>query len=473
MSPDMESYNHLIDGRAVPGRSHFDVINPATGAAFARCPDATRDDVDAAMAAAAHAFAGDWPRDEAARRRTLVAMSERLAGIADDLGRLVCLEQGKPLAQAVGEVRGSARMLKRYAEEPIPREVLREDEKVRVSVVRKPLGVTAAITPWNYPVATLVAKLGPALLMGNAVVAKPSPFTPLSSLAMAAALRDVVPAGTLNVLGGSDAVGAWITTHPAVRKISFTGSVPTGKSIMRGAADDLKRVTLELGGNDPAIVLPDVDPAAVAPKLFWGAFTNSGQICIAIKRLYVHEDVYRPVVDGIAALAERVRLGDGLDPATELGPINNQPQFERVRELVDEARRQGGKIVAGGAPRAGAGYFFPPTVVTEVGEGVRLVDEEQFGTALPVIPYRDLDDALSQANRSHYGLGGSVWTRDPQRGEEIAQRLECGTAWVNQHIDTGAFAPFGGVKWSGIGRENGRWGLDEFGEIQVVSTRLA
>ena len=321
--------------------------------------------------------------------------------------------------------------------------------------------------------ATLVAKIGPAFVTGNTVVAKPSPFTPLSSLALGAVLRPVVPRGTLNVIGGSDEVGAWMTAHPQVRKISFTGSVPTGKKIMRAAAEDLKRVTLELGGNDPAIVLPDVDPAQVAPRLFWGAFTNSGQICIAIKRLYVHERTYRPLVDALAALARQVKLGDGLEPDTELGPINNRPQFERVRELVDDARRAGGKVEVGGAPLSRPGYFYPPTLVTGVGEGVRLVDEEQFGTALPVIPYADVEDAVAQANRSHYGLGGSVWTADVRRGEEIAQRLECGTAWVNQHIDTGAFAPFGGMKWSGIGRENGRWGIEEFCELQVVSTRLA
>src|SRR5881628_2163515 len=381
-----QTFFHLIDGELVPGRRDFEVVNPATGAPFARCPDATREQVDAAMGVAARAFAGEWSRDEAGRRRTLVAMSEAVAGAADELGRLVCLEQGKPLAQATGEVRGAARLLKRYAEEPIPREVLREDQKVRVTVVRKPLGVTAAITPWNYPVATLVAKIGPAFVTGNTVVAKPSPFTPLSSLALGAVFRAVVPRGTLNVLGGSDEVGAWMTAHPQVRKISFTGSVPTGKKIMRAAAEDLKRVTLELGGNDPAIVLPDVDPARVAPKLFWGAFTNSGQVCVAIKRLYVHEDVYRPVLEALAQLAKQVKVGDGLQPDTQLGPINNRPQFNRVQELVEDARRAGGTVVAGGAPLPTPGYFYPPTIVTDVGEGVRLVDEDQFGTPSPSSP---------------------------------------------------------------------------------------
>jgi acyl-CoA reductase-like NAD-dependent aldehyde dehydrogenase len=254
------SFAHLIDGALVPGSRHFDVIDPASGTPFASCPDASRADVDAAMAAATRAFAGAWSRDEALRRRTLAHMGEALAARADEIGRLVCQEQGKPLAAATGEVKGAAQTLKLYADMPIPRDVLRDDAKARVTLVRRPLGVTAAITPWNYPVYTLVVKIAPAFLAGNTVVAKPSPFTPLSSLALGAALRDAVPKGVLNVLGGSDEVGAWMTAHPAVRKISFTGSVPTGKKIARAAADDLKRVTLELGGNDPAIVLPDVDP---------------------------------------------------------------------------------------------------------------------------------------------------------------------------------------------------------------------
>jgi acyl-CoA reductase-like NAD-dependent aldehyde dehydrogenase len=469
---ETQTFHHLIDGRLVAGRRDFGVVNPATAAPFARCPDATTEDVERAMEAAARSFAS-WSRDETARRRALAVMGEALGGRADEIGRLVCLEQGKPLANAVGEVRHAAQILRQYADEPIPREVLREDEKVRMTLVRKPLGVAVAITPWNYPVHTLVVKLAPALLAGNTVVAKPSPFTPLSSLAMAAVVRSAVPPGVLNVLGGGDEVGAWLTAHPLTRKISFTGSVPTGKKIARAAADDLKRVTLELGGNDPAIVLDDVEPARVASQLFWGAFTNSGQVCVAIKRLYVAEKVYQPVVAALAALAGQVKVGPGLEPDTQLGPINNRPQFERVQELVEDARRHGGRVVIGGAPLESPGYFYPPTLVTEVGEGVRLVDEEQFGTALPIMSFRDLDDVLARANRTHYGLGGSVWTGDVGRGQEVAERLECGTAWVNQHLQIGPYAPFGGVKWSGIGRENGRWGIEEFWELQVVNARMA
>jgi acyl-CoA reductase-like NAD-dependent aldehyde dehydrogenase len=319
----------------------------------------------------------------------------------------------------------------------------------------------------------LVVKIAPALLVGNTVVGKPSPYTPLSTLALGAAIADVVPPGVVNILGGSDQVGAALTAHPGVRKVSFTGSVATGKKVARAAADDLKRVTLELGGNDPAIVLPDVDAKAVASRLFWGAFANSGQVCIAIKRLYVHEDVYPAIVSELSEVARRVKLGPGLEAGTQLGPLNNRMQFERVQDLVEDARKHGGKVEVGGTALARPGYFFPPTLVTGIGEGVRLVDEEQFGTALPVIPYRDVDDAVEQANRTHFGLGASVWTANVERGTELATRLESGTTWVNQHMSLGRDFPFGGMKWSGIGRQNGPWGLEEFCELQVLNVAKA
>jgi acyl-CoA reductase-like NAD-dependent aldehyde dehydrogenase len=316
-------------------------------------------------------------------------------------------------------------------------------------------------------------KVAPALLAGNTVVAKPSPYTPLSSLALAAAVRDVVPHGVLNVVGGDDDVGAALCAHPGVRRISMTGSIAAGKSIMRGAANDLKRITLELGGNDPAIVLPDADVGAIAGKIFWNAFANAGQICMAIKRVYVHQDVHAPLVSALVDLARGVTVGDGFDPDAQMGPVSNRRQFERVVDLVDDARQHGGRVVTGGAPLPRPGYFYPPTIVIGVTDGLRLVDEEQFGPVLPVIPFLHVDDAVARANRTHYGLSGSVWTADVARGEAIARRLECGTAWVNQHMELRHEAPFGGMKWSGIGRENGRWGIDEYCELQVLSsTRL-
>lgn len=466
-------FSHLIDGRAVAGTRFFDVINPATGAPFARCPAATPEELDAALAAAGRAFRGSWPREEKARRAALRAISERVLGAAEELGRLVCLEQGKPLMQAIGEAIGAAQIFELYSQARLEEEVLRDDGSVRITLLRRPLGVTAAITPWNYPLATMAMKLAPALLVGNTVVAKPSPFTPCATLALARLLRDAVPSGVLNVLGGDDALGAALSAHPAVRKVAFTGSIPTGKAIMRAAADDLKRLTLELGGNDAAIVLPDVEPAEIAPKLFWNAFANSGQICMAIKRLYVHESIYAPLLDALAELARGVVVGDGMDPASQLGPVSTRPQFERVAAMLEAARRAGAHMVTGGRPLARAGFFIPPTLVTDIASDAPLVAEEQFGPALPVLPYRDVDEAIAAANDTRYGLCGSVWTRDLARGAALARQLECGTAWVNQHLELSADAPFGGIKWSGLGHENGRWGIEGYCDLQVVQVAPA
>jgi acyl-CoA reductase-like NAD-dependent aldehyde dehydrogenase len=259
-----------------------------------------------------------------------------------------------------------------------------------------------------------------------------------------------------------------MTGHPVPRKISFTGSVETGKKVAQSAAPDLKRVTLELGGNDPAIVLDDVDPAVVSRGIFAAAFNNNGQVCSAIKRVYVPESIYDDVVDGLAAQAAAVKVGDGTEADTKLGPINNRPQFERVQELVGDALSHGARAVTGGHPMDRPGYFFEPTILTGLSDGTRIVDEEQFGPALPVIPYRDVDDVVERANATHFGLSGSVWGADADRAAEIAGQLECGTAWVNTHLALAPQQPFGGFKWSGIGVENGPWGLAEFSEIQVV-----
>jgi acyl-CoA reductase-like NAD-dependent aldehyde dehydrogenase len=259
-----------------------------------------------------------------------------------------------------------------------------------------------------------------------------------------------------------------MTSHPVPRKISFTGSIETGKLVAMAAAPDLKRVTLELGGNDPAIILDDADPAAVADGIFGGAFANNGQICSAIKRVYVPESMYDEVVDALASRAKAITVGDGTEAGNKLGPINNAPQFARVTELVADALAHGATAAAGGKPMDRPGYFFEPTVLSGLSDGVRIVDEEQFGPALPVISYRDLDDVVERANGTHFGLSGSVWGTDTDRAAVVAGRLEAGTAWVNVHLAMGPQFPFGGFKWSGIGVENGPWGLAEFTDIQTM-----
>jgi acyl-CoA reductase-like NAD-dependent aldehyde dehydrogenase len=462
------SYTMTIDGKAVKGTRTTGVINPATGKVFAEVPDCTRAELDAAMAAAQRAYPA-WSRDINERRRVLNEVAAALRQPPEGLARTLTQEQGKPLDKAQGEIMGTSLWCMITAGLDIPTEVIQDNSAGKIEVRRKPLGVVAAITPWNYPLMLAMWKIAPALLAGNTVVLKPSPFTPITTLMLGEILRDVVPPGVLNVVSGGDELGAWMTSHPVPRKISFTGSIETGKKVAAAAAPDLKRLTLELGGNDAAIVLPDADLDAVAPKIFWGAFENSGQICSAIKRVYVPENMYSSMLEALGAIAQTVKVGDGLEAGTQLGPINNKPQFERVTELVEDAKRHGAKIVTGGKRLGSEGYFFAPTIVGGISDGVRLVDEEQFGPALPVIPYKDVNDAVRRANATHYGLSGSVWSKDPDRAAEVAGQLECGSAWVNQHLAIAPNLPFGGAKWSGIGVENGTWGLLGFTEIQVVN----
>jgi acyl-CoA reductase-like NAD-dependent aldehyde dehydrogenase len=463
----MSEFVMTIGGDSVPAPSSFGVINPAKGEVFTQAPDCSREQLDAAFDAAAKAQR-DWRSDEAARRQTLLAMADVLMASAGDLAPILTAEQGKPLADANIEAFGAAIWCQYYANLETPAEVIQDDTQALVEVVRRPVGVVAAITPWNFPLVLAFWKIAPALLAGNTLVLKPSPFTPLATLKVAEMLRDVVPPGVLNVVSGGDQLGAWMTEHPVPRKVSFTGSVETGKKVAISAAPDLKRVTLELGGNDPAIVLADADPAAVSKALFGAAFNNNGQVCSAIKRAYVPESLYDAVVEGLVAEAASIKVGDGTEPDSKLGPINNRPQFERVKELVGDALSHGATAAAGGQAMDREGYFFEPTILSDLTDGTRIVDEEQFGPALPVIAYRDVDDVVERANATHFGLSGSVWGADADQAAEVAGRLECGTAWVNTHLALAPQQPFGGFKWSGVGVENGPWGLAEFTEIQAL-----
>lgn len=464
----MAEFTMTINGKAVAGSKTVGVINPATGKTFAQVPDCSKAELDQAMDSAQKAFI-TWSKDINLRRKVLGECSAALMNPPEGLARTLTQEQGKPLDKAGQEVMGTAFWAQYTSTLELPVEVVQDNAQSHIEVRRKPLGVVAAITPWNYPIMLAMWKIAPALLAGNTVVLKPSPFTPITTLMLGEILRDIIPPGVLNVVSGGDELGAMMTSHKVPRKISFTGSVETGKKVAAAAAPDLKRVTLELGGNDAAIVLPDVNPKEVAQKIFWGAFENSGQICSAIKRVYVHEKVYSTVLETLGEIAQGVKVGNGLDAGTQLGPLNNKPQFERVTELVEDAKKHGAKIVTGGKRIGNEGYFYAPTIVSEISDGVRLVDEEQFGPALPVMPYKDVDEAVRRANSTTYGLSGSVWGTDSDQAAEVAKQLECGSAWVNQHLAIAPNLPFGGAKWSGIGVENGPWGLLGFTEIQVVN----
>ena len=463
----MSKYLMSIGGASVAAKESFGVINPASGEVFEQAPECSPDQLDAAFASAKQAYL-TWRSNESDRRKALLAMADVLMGSAGEIAPIITAEQGKPYSQANLEVFGAAMWCQYFANLEITPEVIQDDESALVQVVQRPLGVIAAITPWNFPLLLAFWKIAPALLAGNTVVIKPSPFTPLSTLKVAELLQSVLPAGVLNAVSGGDQLGAQMTSHPVPRKISFTGSVETGKKVALAAAPDLKRVTLELGGNDPAIVLDDADPVMVAKAIFTGAFSNNGQICSAIKRVYVPEALYDDVVDGLAACASAVKVGEGTDPQSQLGPINNKPQFERVKELVADALRHGATAVTGGQAMERPGYFFAPTILAGLTDGTRIVDEEQFGPALPVVKYHSLEDAIERANATNFGLSGSVWGSDVERASQVAAQLECGTAWVNTHLGLAPSQPFGGCKWSGLGVENGKWGLSEFTEVQSL-----
>lgn len=465
----MHQLTLTIDGKSVPTENTFDVINPATEKVLAKCPKASTEELELAVQSAHNAFATwrnlSWEK----RAETLKKAGDILEKHIDDIAKLLSQEQGKTLPDAISEVESSISRFKNSGDLKLSVEIAYEDDKNRIELHHKPLGVVAVITPWNYPVNIAVGRAVTAMLAGNTVVIKPSPYTPLSTLLVGELLHDVFPAGVWNVIAGDDKLGAALTKHPLIRKISFTGSVPTGKAIAAVAAHDLKRVTLELGGNDAAIILDDVDVKKIAEPLFWGAFENTGQVCIAIKRLYVHEKVFEPLVAELKSIAESLNMGDGLDPESQLGPLNNKAQLDIVTDLVEDAEKQGATIVTGGKRIDRPGYFYQPTLVTNIKEGTRLVDEEQFGPALPIIKYSDLDDVIKRANETKMGLGGSVWGSDIARATDIASQLECGTAWVNAHCETTPNAPFGGVKHSGIGREFGIWGLEETTDLQTVN----
>ena len=470
----MAGFTHTIDGKAATSEQSFDVINPAIARPFAACPQASRQQLEQAVNAARRAF-GPWSRlSFKERAKAIGEFAHALAARIDEIGPVLTREQGKPLGQAKWEIGAAAHELEAMCRMEIAPEVIREDGTHRIELVYHPLGVVGAITPWNFPIILAAHKIAHGLYAGNTMVLKPSPYTPLATLMMGEIARTTLPPGVLNTIAGSNELGQWMTEHPGIDRISFTGSVPTGKKVLASAAGTLKRVTLELGGNDPAVVLDDADLDQIAPHLFRGAFLNAGQICMAVKRLYVPEKLYEPLVAKMTALANAHRVGDGLEPDVEMGPLQNKMQFEKVLEMIEDAKKHKGvRITTGGHALNRQGYFIAPTIVADATDDMRLVREEQFGPVLPILKYKDVDDAVRRANDTRFGLCASVWTKDMKRGAEVARRLVAGTVWVNHHVGSEADMPFGGFKESGFGRELGLLGLASYMEPQVIKVPLA
>ncbi|MHA6196026.1 aldehyde dehydrogenase family protein [Pseudomonas wadenswilerensis] len=468
----MHDFQLVIDGARVPGdNGAFAVINPASGAPFAQCPAASLEQLNSAVDAARRAFAGWRASSTEQRRNALHKAADDMEREAEALARLIVQEQGKPLALAMSEVMGGVAWTRYNADLEIPVELVEDTPQQRIELQRKPLGVVASITPWNWPFMIAVWHIIPALRAGNCVVSKPSSLTPLSTLRLVEILDRHLPRGVVNIVTGEQGFGSAITTHPGIDKIVFTGSTPTGQSVMRGAASNLKRLTLELGGNDAAIVLPGSDIAGMVEDVFAAAFLNMGQTCAALKRLYVHESQYEDMLAALVERAGREVVGDGLEAGVTFGPVQNAEQLALVAELVEDARRIGARVLCGGERLARDGYFYPPTIIADVTDGDRLVDEEQFGPVLPVIVYGAVEDVLARANASSMGLGGSVWGPDQQAATALAARLESGVAWVNCHAQIQPNTPFGGCKMSGFGVEFGLEGLLEFTTQQLLFVR--
>lgn len=464
----MSDYKLLIGGELVAGDATMNVINPATEEVLAVCPRGSERQMNEAVAAAKAAFK-TWRKVVMEDRRALVMkLADAIEARTEELARLLTQEQGKPLTESTAEITYTAAFLRYLASLNLESKLIEDNENRRVEMRRKPLGVVGCIIPWNFPVLIVAFKAPVALLAGNTIVIKPAPTTPLTTLRLGELCAEIFPAGVFNIVTDQNDLGGLLTNHPDIAKISFTGSTETGKKVMASAASSIKRITLELGGNDAAIVLPDVDPKVVAPGIFGGATMNAGQVCLAVKRVYAHESIYDELCDELAKLADAAIVDDGLKQGAQIGPLQNKMQFEKVKGFLEDARASG-NIIAGGVVEDRPGYFIRPTIVRDVTDGTRIVDEEQFGPILPIIKFSDADDAMERANASPWGLGGSVWSNDRDRAYELACEMESGTVWINKHLDFGPNIPFGGAKQSGIGVEFAEEGLHEFTQIQVIN----
>ncbi|HEY9330334.1 MAG TPA: aldehyde dehydrogenase family protein [Streptomyces sp.] len=434
------------------------VIDPASGETFDEAPDQQPDELDDAIDRARRAWAR-WRADPAARTTGLNAAADAVEAARDDLAPLLTREQGKPLAESYAEVARTAARLRYFAALASRSRRIDDGRPVHSEIRWQSLGPVAAIVPWNFPLQLASAKFAPALAAGNTVVLKPSPHTPLATRLLGAVLATALPEGVLTVITGREPLGAHLAAHPGIRHVTFTGSVPTGRAVAAAATASLARVTLELGGNDAAILLDDVDVDRIADRLFWAAFRNCGQVCMAVKRVYAPARLHAEVVEALAHRAKSVVVGPGLDSDTRLGPVSNAPQLARVERITQRALAAGARAATGGHRLNGPGYFFAPTILTDVPPDDPVVTEEQFGPVLPVLPYRNLDEAVEAANSTGFGLGGSVWGTDLDRAAATAERLECGTAWINHHAELSLAQPFAGVKDSGLGVAGGPWGF--------------
>lgn len=465
-------FDMTINGRNVPAENYREIRNPANlDEVVGLAPVGTSEHLEQAISAARSAFQSWRHTSDREREQACRTIARLVTENAAELAVLLTKEQGKPL-KGMGsefELGGCAAWTSYTAGLSLPKKVLEESEQSVIEMHREPLGVVGSITPWNWPLLIAMWHVVPAIRTGNTVVLKPSPFTPLGTLRLFEIVAQALPPGLVNVISGDDELGAALSRHEQIDKVVFTGSIATGKKIMSSAAPTLKPLTLELGGNDPGIMLPDAEPEKLVERLFWGSMINSGQTCGALKRLYVHDSIFDRTCEALVSFGNRIPMGDGLDESSLLGPLQNERQFRRVVELVEDAKAQGATMLSGGEPRGGNNWFYPVTFVSDIEDGTRLVDEEQFGPVLPIIRYTDVEEAVARANGLEFGLDASVWGTDPGQTGRIAARLEAGTVWINKHAEIAPHVPFGGIKCSGLGVEFGEEGLAAYTSIKVIN----
>ena len=459
----------------------LDVIDPATGQVIHKAPAGTSGDIDKAVKAARYAFdSGPWPKFTGAQRAVyLRAIAAKIIEKREFLARLEVADNGKPLPEALWDIDDAAGCFGYYAtlaeeldqhpEETIPL----SEPRFSSRVVREPLGVVGAITPWNYPLLMVAWKVAPALAAGCTIVLKPSELTPLTALELGVIAEDIdLPAGVLNIVTGTGMqAGEPLTEHPLVDKLAFTGSVSTGRKVMMAGAQDIKTVSLELGGKSPFVIFADSDIEKAVEWIMFGIFWNQGQVCSATSRVVVEAGLYDAVVSRLCEEAARIKIGNGMEEGTQLGPIVSKGQYDKITSAIDRARIDGAEVAYGGGRPAGfeAGYFLEPTVLTGMSEDSYVWKEEIFGPVVCIKPFKDEDDAIRMANDSRFGLAAAVMSKDVIRAERVAEAFRAGIVWVNCSQPTFVEAPWGGYKQSGIGRELGRWGLSNYLETKQIT----
>lgn len=459
----------IINGQQIQGQAlSFAVINPANESVIAEVASVSAGQVNDAVHTALQAFKAWKNVSDDAVKQAFAKIAADIRAEKDEIAQLITLEQGKTIGMAQFEVDAGAGWIDYLSGLDIPVETIQEPNGKTIKVYNRPLGVIASVTPWNWPFMIAVWHIFPALKTKNCVINKPSEYTPLSTIKLVEIINRHVPAGVCSIVLGKGEIGQALTEHADVAKVTFTGSTRTGQSILSHSVSSLKSVVLELGGNDAGIVLADADVERAAQGVFASAFLNAGQTCAALKRLYVHESVYEALTEKLVQIANAQVMGDGANPEVTFGPVQNKMQYDKVNALIADAVARGGQVLTASKALPDHGYFIAPALIANVQEGIALVDEEQFGPVLPIIKFNAVDEVLERSNNTQFGLGGSIWSTDLAKAEQIASQMETGTVWINSHSDLSPAAPFGGWKLSGLGYSFGLEGLLLFTHKQAV-----